>query len=254
MTIDRADSYEAAKSELLDAADAALAGLEDAATSAGSYGSDAVIADVTAFGRMVRSAKRLGSFGPGEYGDPAAEALVRAVSRAEARRTAVLAKPPYRPGGNGHAQGLPGIDAVRVEVAAEWARHGLGEESEPDLGVLLLARYRGRSDWRADGANPVDAFVKHGFGDGDREVFTDDVGAWIEAMTGWCAGTAWMGAHNCVIASLDEQMGFGDWRMAYQFDPSGAPPDWERMPARLQRALRTLGVENGEVWRERWNW
>ena len=253
MTIQRADSCEAARNELLDAADAALAGLEDAATGSGSCRRDAVIADVPAFGRMVRSAQRLGSFAADDR-DPAADALVRAVSRAEARRTAVLSKPPYRPGHSGHVQGLPGIDAVRVEVAADWARRGVGEEDEADLGALLLGRYRSRSDWRADGVNPVDAFVKWGFGDGDGEVFTDDVGALIEAMTGWCAGTTWMGSHNCVIASLDEEMGFGDWRMVYQFDPCGAPPDWERMPVRLQRALGQLGVKDGEAWRDRWNW
>ena len=251
MTIQHADSYEAARNELLDAADAALAGLADAATGSGSCGRDAVIADAPAFGRMVRSAQRLAVVVADDR-DPAADALVRAVSRAESRRTAVLSKQANR-GDSGHAPGLPGIDAVRIEVAADWARHGAGEE-EPDLGMLLLGRYRSRSDWRADGVNPVDAFVKHGFGDGDGEVFTDDVGALIEAMTGWCAGTTWMGAHNCVIASLDDESGFGDWRMVYQFDPCGAPPDWERMPGRLRRALGQLGVKDGEALRDRWNW
>ena len=253
MTTDQTDTYAAARSELLDDADAALAALAAARTSSGSFGHDAVITDAPAFGRMVRSARRLAEFAADER-DPAAEALVRAVSRAEARRTAVLSKPPYRPGDSGFAPGLPGIDVVRVEVAADWVRHGLGEEDEVDLGVLLLGRYRSRSDWRGDGVNPVDAFVKFGFGDGDGEVFTDDVGALIEAMTGWCAFTTWMGAHNCVISSLDEEMGFGDWRAVYQFDPCGAPPDWERMPVRLQRALGQLGVKGGETWRERWNW
>ena len=255
----REKEYADERNELLDAADAALASLEDGSERSGSWRPDAVIADTQSFGRMVRAAKRVGASAAqraavsgADEDDPSADALVRAVSRAEQRRTLVSAKPPHRPGSNGDAPGLPAIDAARIEVAAGWARHGIDDGDEPDLGTLLLGRYRGAADWRMDGINPVDAFVKHGFGDGDGEVLTDDVAAMLEAMTGWCAATVWRGAHNCVIVSLDEEQAFDDWRAVYQFDATGPAPDWERMPPRLRLALRQLGVNDGDAWRNRW--
>lgn len=265
MTNAREKEYADARNELLDAADAALAWLEDGSERSGSWRPDAVIADTQAFGRMVRAAKRVAASAAQRVAasganedenedeeDPAADALVRAVSRAEQRRTLVSAKPPHRPGSNGDAPGLPAIDAARIEVAADWARHGIGDGDAPDLGNLLLGRYRSAADWRGDGINPVDAFVKHGFGDGEDEVLTDDVAAMLEAMTGWCAATVWRGSHNCVIVSLDAEQAFDDWRAVYQFDATGPAPDWERMPPRLQRALRQLGVKDGDDWRNRW--
>ena len=251
MTSTREKEYADDRNELLDAADAALASLEDGSERSGSWRPDAVIADTQSFGRMVRASKRAAASGR-DWDEPAIDALVRAVSRAEQRRTLVSAKPPHRPGSNGDAPGLPAIDAARIEVAAEWARHGIGDGDEPDLGTLLLGRYRGAADWRRDGINPVDAFVKHGFGDGGGEVLTDDVAAMIEAMTGWCAATVWRGTHNCVIVSLDAEQAFGDWRAVYQFDATGPAPDWDRMTGRLQRALRQLGVKDGNDWRSRW--
>ena len=251
MTSTREKEYADDQRELLDAADAALASLEDGSQSSGSWRPDAVIADTQAFGRMVRAARRVAASGR-DWDEPATDALVRAVSRAEQRRTLVSAKPPHRPGSNGDAPGLPAIDAARIEVAAGWARHGIDDGDEPDLGTLLLDRYRSAADWRMDGINPVDAFVKHGFGDGEDEMLTDDVAAMLEAMTGWCAATVWRGSHNCVIVSLDEEQAFDDWRAVYQFDATGPAPDWDRMPPRLQRALRQLGVKDGGDWRNRW--